>query len=338
MAARLGERFTDMATLARPPGFVQGAPYSLTAIGDSSGKIARSNPAMTRTGDRQRAHHVLQLAVVPRPRIAHQRLDQFGVENGRVSDGSSGLGPETPRQESHVTGRPLNGAAAMRTTSSRYQRSRRNRPASTSSASGRFVAAMTRTSTRLGLFSPRRRISPSCRVRSSFACARADNSATSSRKTAPVSASSNKPRRSRTAPVKAPRANPNNSASKSSSVTAAQLSEQSGRAARGLNRRTALATNSLPLPPSPSPSTRTGYGAVAASRMVCRSSRITELSPAIPKPPISSWFIDACSRSPDELRARLPPHPRRKVAHRAAQTSSAAQGGANTSYTMNSRC
>ena len=53
-------------------------------------------------------------------------------------------------------------------------------------------------------FSPTFRISPSCSVRSSFACARGDSSPTSSRKTVPPEEASSRPRRECTAPVNAP--------------------------------------------------------------------------------------------------------------------------------------
>ena len=109
----------------------------------------------------------------------------------------------------------------------------------------RFAAAMMRTSTRRDRVSPIRRISPSCSARSSFAWARALSSITSSRNSVPPSASSKRPARSAIAPVKAPRAWPNNSASTSSSVKRravdrAERASTARRYARGSRERRAL--------------------------------------------------------------------------------------------------
>ncbi len=73
---------------------------------------------------------------------------------------------------------------------------------------------------------PSRRISPSCSTRSSLACTRALSSATSSRKSVPPCASSNRPIRSAIAPVNAPRVWPKSSASTRSSAKAAQFNAQ----------------------------------------------------------------------------------------------------------------
>ena len=130
------------------------------------------------------------------------------------------------------SGRSLSGGTTIRTTSRRYSRSWRKRPPWTSSSSSRLVAATMRVSTRRGWFSPTRRISPSWIARSSLACARGESSPTSSRNSVPPSASSNRPGRSDAAPVKDPRAWPNSSVSKRSSLSAAQLTAQKRRILR----------------------------------------------------------------------------------------------------------
>ncbi len=68
-----------------------------------------------------------------------------------------------------------------------------------------LVAAMIRTSTWKVLLSPRRRISPSWMARRSFAWKLGGVSAISSKKKVPPLASSKRPLRELTAPVKAPR-------------------------------------------------------------------------------------------------------------------------------------
>ena len=76
-------------------------------------------------------------------------------------------------------------------------------------------------------------------------------SAISSRKIVPPSAASKRPRRSLTAPVKAPLTWPNSSLSISSSGIAAQLTSTNGPLRRRLSAWTLRATSSLPVPFSP---------------------------------------------------------------------------------------
>ena len=80
---------------------------------------------------------------------------------------------------------------------------------------------------------PTRRSSPSCSTRSSLACMPGDISPTSSRNSVPPSATSNRPRVSRSAPVNAPRTWPNSVDSSSVSGMAAQFSPTNGRSRRG---------------------------------------------------------------------------------------------------------
>ena len=76
--------------------------------------------------------------------------------------------------------------------------------------------------------------------------------ASSSRKRVPPSAASNRPARSRSAPVKAPRICPNSSDSSKVSVRPEQFTERKGRRLRWLNSWMARATSSFPVPDSPS--------------------------------------------------------------------------------------
>ena len=96
----------------------------------------------------------------------------------------------------------------------------------------------------------------------------------------PPSAASNRPARSRSAPVKAPFTQPNSSLSSSVSGKAAQLMATKGCAARGLPRWMARAISSLPVPVSPEISTlaRVRLAHATSSNTCC----ITGLSPTMP--------------------------------------------------------
>ena len=100
----------------------------------------------------------------------------------------------------------------------------------------RVVAATTRTSTRRVREPPSGRISRSWSARSSFAWKGPEVSPPSSRKRVPPWASSKSPVRSRSAPVKAPRAWPKSSLSSSVSGKAAQLIATKALPRRGLAR------------------------------------------------------------------------------------------------------
>ena len=110
----------------------------------------------------------------------------------------------------------------------------------------------------------------------------------------PPLACSIRPARAAAAPVKAPRAWPNSSFSRSESVSAAQFSATNGLSARGLLACTARATSSLPVPVSPV--TRTVPGAAAARPIRSFMLRIGSLSPMSVStgPPALIW---RCSRS-----------------------------------------
>ena len=96
------------------------------------------------------------------------------------------------------------------------------------------MAAITRTSTLIGRESPTRSTSRSCSTRSSFICSGALIVPTSSRKSVPLCACSNRPTRLPTAPVNAPRTWPNSSASSSVSGIALQLIATNWLLRRGL--------------------------------------------------------------------------------------------------------
>ena len=114
---------------------------------------------------------------------------------------------------------------------------------------------MIRTSDATDRFSPSRSNRRSCSTRSSFTCVGRGMSPISSRKIVPPLASSKRPLRSSTAPVKAPRLWPNSSDSRSVSGRAAQLTATNGRSARGPPWWIARAIISFPVPLSPRSST-----------------------------------------------------------------------------------
>ena len=137
------------------------------------------------------------------------------------------------------------------------------------------MAAITRTSTFRVPSAPTRSYSPSCSTRSSFGCSSTGRSPISSRKIVPPSAISKRPRRSRTAPVKAPRACPKNSLSKISRGMALQLTFTNGRLDRRLRLWTSCASSSLPVPDSPVMSTVASVRATSSTCcMTCRSARL----------------------------------------------------------------
>src|SRR2546427_6107102 len=148
----------------------------------------------------------------------------------------------------------------------------RKRPRRASATRSRLVHAITRTSTRSMRLAPTCWISPSWSTRSSFACTDRGSSPTSSRTSVPPFATEKNPSRARSAPVKAPRAWPNNSASASSAGIAAQLNLTSGFDARALSVCRSEAMTSLPVPVSPRRRTVTSFGPTSAT--IWSSSRI----------------------------------------------------------------
>ena len=118
----------------------------------------------------------------------------------------------------------------------------------------------------------------------------------------PPEDSSKRPARSAMAPVNAPRAWPNSSASASSSPSAAQLSAEKRRSRLGLQRWIARATSSFPLPLSPS--MRTLNGDHAARCTAARSRHMGSLWPT----------RSGISGEPGGVRprSRCPMHGRRK--------------------------
>ena len=114
---------------------------------------------------------------------------------------------------------------------------------------------MSRTSTLIGLRAPTGSTSPSWMARSSFTCAAAGNSPTSSRNSVPPEASTNLPAWRSVAPVNEPFSWPNRIDSTRFSGIAPQLTATNGLARRSLEPWMARAINSLPTPDSPEIST-----------------------------------------------------------------------------------
>ena len=165
--------------------------------------------------------------------------------------------------------RSRSGGRRSRTTSSRCSRSARKRPSATSVSRSWWVAATTRTSTRISSRPPTRKNSPSASTRSNRVCNGSGMSPISSRNRVPPLACSKRPRWRRCAPVNAPASWPNSSLSSSSAGIAAVLSATNGLPARGDSRCSARATSSLPVPVSPVTSTDSG---ACASRPIARNS------------------------------------------------------------------
>ena len=113
-------------------------------------------------------------------------------------------------------------------------------------ARSRFVAATSRTSTRIVRVLPSRSNSRSCSTRSSLGCSSSGMSPTSSRNSVPPWASSKRPIRCAIAPVNAPFSWPNSSLSSRPVGMAAQFSLTNVRLRRGLRSWMARAISSLP--------------------------------------------------------------------------------------------
>ena len=128
----------------------------------------------------------------------------------------------------------------------------------------RFVAAITRDSTRIDVVPPTRRISPTSSTRSSFACRSTDISPISSRKMLPPLAYSNRPSFSRVAFVNAPCMCPKSSPSIIESGSALALTGTK-RPRRDESLWTPWATSSLPVPDSPRMSTGSSLAATRAT-------------------------------------------------------------------------
>ena len=206
--------------------------------------------------------------------------------------------------------RSRSGGSVMGITFRRKNRSSRKLPSATAVTRSRLVAATMRTSTLIGLPPPTRSISRASMARSSFACASLPRSPTSSRKSVPPCASSNRPMRRSVAPVNAPRSCPNISLSTRSRGIAAQFVRTYALSRRGLPACSAPATSSLPVPDSPAISTRASLGATRA--ISSRTFAIAGLSPTSPPTrPRSSRNVRAarrvCRSSSAEPSARIVP-------------------------------
>jgi hypothetical protein len=125
----------------------------------------------------------------------------------------------------------------------------------------------------------------------------------------PPDASTKAPRRSRSAPVNAPRTWPNRCESISASGIAEQSTTTNGRDARDEWSWTARAASSLPVPDSPSMSTVASVG--AASSSTANSSRIAIDAPAIaPK----RWRSLGGTRGASAAPIRTVTLPKRRIA------------------------
>ena len=149
------------------------------------------------------------------------------------------------------------------------------------------MAATIRTSTGIFALPPIRRISFSCKARSSFAWVSSLISAISSRKIVPPPAASNRPISRRTAPVNAPRSWPNSSLSNRVSGREAQLTARNGAALRPLIEWTLRAITSFPVPLSPV--RRMVLSLLATRGRIRLISRIAACSPRIGTAPGKSF-------------------------------------------------
>ena len=113
---------------------------------------------------------------------------------------------------------------------------------------------------------PTRSNSCSCSTLNSLLCDSRGNSAISSKKSVPLSASSNRPLRRSLAPVKAPFSCPNSSDSNKLGVKAAQFTLIKACLLRLLNLYKLRATSSLPVPFSPRIST---VVSVSLTNLIC---------------------------------------------------------------------
>ncbi len=180
--------------------------------------------------------------------------------------------------------RSRSGGSVMTSNASRSSRSARNSPRAAMAGRSRLLAAIRRTSTCTGWPPPTRSNLPYSITRSSFSCTEAGVLASSSRNNEPSSARSKRPRRLRSAPVKAPASWPNNSDSSRLSGRLAQSSLINACDQRGDRKCKRSAISSLPVPRSPAISTGRFR---AASREVCSST---------PRKPGEEPMISCCGR------------------------------------------
>ena len=179
-------------------------------------RIARGGDRRRQVGDadaiaRQRVGArdlVLELAHVARPAVRDQARERRRVE--RLRRGPSGGGRRAWRGSARPSAGCRRGDRAAAAARSARRSAGRRDPAGTSPPPpcgrdrGSWRSTM-RTSTLRVRSLPTRRSSPCCRTRSSLPCMPGDISPTSSRNSVPPSATSNRPRVSRSAPVNAPR-------------------------------------------------------------------------------------------------------------------------------------
>ncbi len=129
---------------------------------------------------------------------------------------------------------------------------------------------------------PTRRVWRASRARSSLGCRSAGSSPTSSRNSVPPCACSKTPARSRSAPVNAPRTNPNSSDSTSVGATELQSNTTKGPCLHRLASWMPRASSSLPVPDSPT--SKTVSWVAAATCSLANSARIASVPPtASPK-------------------------------------------------------
>ena len=159
-----------------------------------AGSRCGAHPAARRRRDRQRGDHVLQLAHVARPVIPRQRREHARARaSARVPTRAAAARQKCSASSGMSSGRSRSGGTGCAPRRADRTGPARKRPAAASARRSRLAAATSRTSTVRLNVSPTRRTSCCCSTRSSFACARGDSSATSSRNSVPPSASSNRP-------------------------------------------------------------------------------------------------------------------------------------------------
>ncbi len=177
---------------------------TVPSVVNVGGRLPGPTLPSPRRGDSQRRHDVLQFADVAGPVVTCQRRACRASQRRSAARLATRFPPEVVGEDGIVDALPERSASRCES-----RRGGRTGPAgsaaATSAGHGRFVAAMTRTSTLRLSISPTRRTSPSCNTRSSFACAARGSSPTSSSSNVPRCAYTKSPGRSARAPVNAPR-------------------------------------------------------------------------------------------------------------------------------------
>ena len=196
--ARLGMQVvgTGGQLLARPAG--QCALPGIAGRGSAViGASASSSAHADRVARCQRGEapaQVLELAHVAGPVVRAQPFQRgLGEALGRCTELVRGMARNRSASCGTSSRRSRSGGRCSRTTSRRCSRSARKRPSATSCSSAWWVAATTRTSTRINSRPPTRKNSPSASTRSRRVCSGSGMSPISSRNSVPPSACSKRP-------------------------------------------------------------------------------------------------------------------------------------------------